>query len=404
MTEEERQTVWNLSVEIDGIERKLRTAGEVLDFVTKYREFYNFIPSSSDLLKPRTIMAQPLQWAGSLKRLETYVTNALTNSGDLETVKRWLRKGGEAKLPFHLSEDAQTIKRIWTVHGAKQGAGAALFCAGISVPEMWQDTDVVAGILMQVAGDGLIDMSGAKDAREALRMARSEHAAKIGELVKSAEEADAAFADAIQRDESEHKRLSNWILSGVQQHSTFLQEQVDSAIAALNGVKDTYTEYMRLKAPVDYWTKKAKAHDIGSGIWGTVALAWVLLAGFGQAFIIWQLFQYAITYAEEHTDIPVTVLSSLGALGLLTTTVFLWISRILVRLFLSEIHLGMDAKERVVMVQSYLALSNEDVVEPDQRAIVLSALFRPTQDGIVKDDAAADPTLVGLLHQLRGQL
>jgi len=401
MTEEERQTEWNLTVDVDGHDHPLRTAGEVQDFVVAYREFYSFIQENSEGLQARTVIISPVQWANALARLDRIVVGALTNPGDLETLKQWLRLERDSKLPFHVSRKAQTIKRIWLDHGAKQGSGAALFCAGISDQFMWQHTAVIEGILMYVAAEGLIDLNGAKDARASLDTARNDHANSIGQLVEKAEKADAEFADALLRDETEHKELTNWILNGVQKHSIALQARVDGAIEDLNNTKDAYTEYMRLKAPVDYWSKKADAHDRGGIIWGIVSLFWILVAGAAQAWIIWNLFQFAVTSAETHTDIPVTVLSSLGALGLLSTTVYLWISRILVRLFLSEIHLGMDAKERVVMVQSYLALSYEDVVESEQRAIVLSALFRPTQDGIVKDDAAADPTLIGLLNQLR---
>jgi hypothetical protein len=53
------------------------------------------------------------------------------------------------------------------------------------------------------------------------------------------------------------------------------------------------------------------------------------------------------------------------------------------------------------MIESYLALSKTGTVEDKRRELVLAAIFRPTQDGIVKDDAASDPTLVGLLTKQR---
>ena len=129
-----------------------------------------------------------------------------------------------------------------------------------------------------------------------------------------------------------------------------------------------------------------------------------MLGGLAVAALGWKLFDTALALSlkpEGDLRAPVTVLASLGGAALLGTTVYLWIARIVVRLFLSEIHLGMDARERVVMVDSYLALLNKDegAIDNEHRTIILSALFRPTQDGIVKDDAAADPTLLGFIRQ-----
>ena len=75
--------------------------------------------------------------------------------------------------------------------------------------------------------------------------------------------------------------------------------------------------------------------------------------------------------------------------GALTVTTFaVWIGRLITRIYLSEKHLRMDAEERAIMTQTYLALSNDDTTTDNDRAIILASLFRPTEDGIVKDDAA----------------
>lgn len=64
-----------------------------------------------------------------------------------------------------------------------------------------------------------------------------------------------------------------------------------------------------------------------------------------------------------------------------------WIVRIFVRLFLSHIHLLQDARERAIMVQTYLALLRKDAVTEKERELILAVLFRPAATGIVKDDA-----------------
>lgn len=73
-----------------------------------------------------------------------------------------------------------------------------------------------------------------------------------------------------------------------------------------------------------------------------------------------------------------------------------WIIRIFVRLLLSNIHLQTDAKERVTMVQTYLALMRRGKLKDDERMFILQTLFRPTPTGIVKDDAVPLTVVEGI--------
>lgn len=76
-----------------------------------------------------------------------------------------------------------------------------------------------------------------------------------------------------------------------------------------------------------------------------------------------------------------------------------WATRILVRLYMSEHHLAIDADERATMALTYLALMERGAVEEKDRALILAPLFRPSSDGIVKDDAAPDMSPAGLLSK-----
>lgn len=60
-------------------------------------------------------------------------------------------------------------------------------------------------------------------------------------------------------------------------------------------------------------------------------------------------------------------------------------------------HLGIDARARASMAETYLALTKEERAEPADRAIVLASLFKPVADGIVKDDALPLITPASLL-------
>jgi hypothetical protein len=85
-----------------------------------------------------------------------------------------------------------------------------------------------------------------------------------------------------------------------------------------------------------------------------------------------------------------------AAIGAVVTTIIFWIGRVLLRIYLSDRHLLTDAEERIAMVQTYLALTDEGKMEPTDRALVLAPLFRSAADGIVKDEGP-DASLAGII-------
>jgi hypothetical protein len=91
----------------------------------------------------------------------------------------------------------------------------------------------------------------------------------------------------------------------------------------------------------------------------------------------------------------VAVLALLGLFGV-------WATRLVVRVWLSHVHLATDAAERVVMVKTYLALGADGMPSADaDRQHLLQALFRPASDGIVKDEGIPPSFLEVLTRQQR---
>lgn len=58
-----------------------------------------------------------------------------------------------------------------------------------------------------------------------------------------------------------------------------------------------------------------------------------------------------------------------------------------------------DTDERVAMIKTYLAFSNEGKVEAVDRALILAPIFKSASDGIVRDDGP-DTSLGGVLAKL----
>lgn len=172
-------------------------------------------------------------------------------------------------------------------------------------------------------------------------------------------------------------------------------EETRSAIASVQGTEQLYREHMRLKGPVEYWSKKATQHQSKAKTYRNILVGFGAIGGSILILALFCIASHAISIATS--DKPPAIYLILVTIGVVLSTIIFWAARILTRLFLSEHHLAVDAEERAVMAQTYLALTAEGQATEAERGIVLSSLFRPTADGIVKDDAAPDISPATLL-------
>jgi len=164
---------------------------------------------------------------------------------------------------------------------------------------------------------------------------------------------------------------------------------------------------MAIAAPVEYWeTKRQKHHRLT--LWSGVAvIAGMIAVGFFLSSEMQSISevlastpaQQAATSAVQAastikaTTTPASATWYLGSFLMLAILCF-WFIRLLVRIFLSSMHLENDAAERVTMAKTYLALIRSDSLSKgDNINTVLAALFRPTGDGIVKDEGVPPSTL-----------
>lgn len=185
------------------------------------------------------------------------------------------------------------------------------------------------------------------------------------------------------------------------------KKQLDAAQAELDRIKETYDKHMALAAPVEYWDSKRKNH----GRWALASFVAIIVGMGSAAYFLHSELQTvgqavmaskatvsaAATQSAGSTTIQTLADSAatwhLGSFILLATLSF-WFIRLLVRIFLSNLHLENDAAERVTMAKTYLALiRNDDLPKGDNINTILAALFRPTGDGIVKDEGVPPSTL-----------
>jgi hypothetical protein len=149
--------------------------------------------------------------------------------------------------------------------------------------------------------------------------------------------------------------------------------------AGLDGLRRMFKEEIALRAPADYWEKKRAGHRKWSWVTGVLSFAGIAI---GAGALGWHIHDLLQDMPANSMPQPWRV-ASLALVAVFT----IWGLRLLVRMFLSHLHLLTDAGERVVMVQTYLSLLEGDrLANKEDRHLILQALFRPASDGIVKDE------------------
>ncbi|MGR2663112.1 hypothetical protein ACUXVY_16135 [Chromobacterium haemolyticum] len=194
-------------------------------------------------------------------------------------------------------------------------------------------------------------------------------------------------------------------------------------------IKEAYDKNMALQAPVRYWGAKRKKHQWWAIATGVVVMILMVLSVWFLSSQVKSVKQGYVVQAanamKKKTPVPnaktdasnakimassseadLPTVDSNGwhfdlALLLLEATLCFWLIRIGVRMLLSHIHLENDAAERVTMAQTYIALLRRGKLpEGDDLKTVLAALFRPSGDGIVKDEGIP-PSMMDLLTKLK---
>lgn len=208
-------------------------------------------------------------------------------------------------------------------------------------------------------------LSGVDCERKALEEMR-------GEWRAVADECKQARIDIQAQYEALRKQAKDTIAAQKKGHD----EVIAQGKSELEALTRAYDEHMALKAPVGYWRGQQSEHGdkVKSLVKVTcsVAAGGVLLIGLAAFYLL---------------DVNKPPWQYVGVLAL-CSTVFFWVLAILVRMLMSHVHLETDAAERVVMAQTYFALTRdgEETLEQKDRELILQVLFRPSATGIVKDD------------------
>jgi len=138
-----------------------------------------------------------------------------------------------------------------------------------------------------------------------------------------------------------------------------------------------------------------------SSCWWAVAFALLGIGIGAAAFGACVAYRMEILRPAADGAIPPTGYFQAGVVAI----AILWILRIIARLFLSFTHSFVDARERIVLVQTYLSLlanPNTKNMTESQQDIAFASVFRSSATGLIKEDMSPQTPSMAALKKLMG--
>ena len=343
-------------------------------------------------------------WAANVQNQWDNIVNGVANvraSGQPMDAAKPALQPLAGPLLISESEDGALVLDIRESAGDVAGSFAYAFIkGGVGMNHIRNRDDLVGAVLTVIP-----DVREPTDLSARLQRERENYRKSIKSGINRLDKANTERDEIFQADLAQGKRIAAKMLRRRRDNWKDVPAcwgtQATDAVSSIRGVEAAYNELMHLQAPVKYWSDKGKAHGDKevSGIWRLAIFFPLALAALAWAF--WQSATYLLEHAAKPgTQTPPALYVIItGGLVVLSTLLF-WIGRLLTKLYLSEHHLRNDAEERAIMTQTYLALTKDAAATDTDRNIVLTAIFRSTPDGIVKDEGPADVSIQALLSRL----
>lgn len=227
---------------------------------------------------------------------------------------------------------------------------------------------------------------------EELQTERKKYRASITRLENKILKLEQVNRDDIARRSNQFRRAVALMRSLAQGKAQKIAEdfslRTSEALGSITETEELYRNQMSLRAPVQYWKDKAGEHKAAEKGYRRLTIGFFAAAAFVIAVAAIVAGRIVLSVTEVEDRAPVYLLVAGALLGM--TTLIFWAGRLIVKLWLSEHHLRKDATERSVMTETYLSLQEGGQASESEKAIVLAAIFRPTPDGVVKEEGPAD--------------
>ncbi|PHN00596.1 DUF6161 domain-containing protein [Flavilitoribacter nigricans] len=234
-------------------------------------------------------------------------------------------------------------------------------------------------------------LSRRKKERSSITKSRNDFVAQLSDLenqaveqIKNTNQKYEQHVQTIEDITNERKKLfDDWFKETKNKFSKF----DDDSIKNISDLKKTYQELLRLKAPAEYWNKRAKKLKM-EGIIFFVVLA--IVVGIVVAILYGLLWQtpegMLLSFKENQSSaikwsiVYITLLSFLA-----------YVIRIFHRAAFSSFHLSRDAEEREQLTYVYLSLIKDSAVDKEEKHLIFQSLFSRADTGLLKEDSS--PTM-----------
>ncbi|MCX9145916.1 DUF6161 domain-containing protein [Erythrobacter sp. WG] len=322
--------------------------------------------------------------------------NRGSNIGEAHQIVSDLISGS---LPHHEGEVGALILDIRSQVGEAEAAWAAAFATSRISLEQVRSPVALRGVMLTA----FPDFREAASLETRLRQERANYRNSLRSAMQSVQAFQAESEDdwhaLLGRARGLGMRVLRHSRDRWNESGRLWSKRADDAVASIRNTENTYSQFMQLRAPVDYWTGKSTDHSTQKATAYEnlrnyfIGLTLLLLAAFVSAGCL-----VVSVHDAENEPVALYVLISAG-LAVLSTIGF-WIGRLLTKLYLSQHHLKTDADERATMIKTYLALTEKGAASDADKQIILGALFRPTADGIVRDDGPPDIALQSIAARM----
>ena len=168
----------------------------------------------------------------------------------------------------------------------------------------------------------------------------------------------------------------------------------------LQTLERAYGEKLRLEGPAKYWGVFADNYEKRGRNWRNWAM------GVAGAFFLFAL-SLVVVLPSWFLAPKFTAGSLRGTVMVaLVLSILIYFIRLFVKLSTSAYHLSRDARERYQLTHVFLAMIKEGAIHPEDREIILQALFSRADTGLLKTDGSPTmPTgpMGNILGSIRGQ-
>lgn len=388
------------------------SAGHVLDWVKSEINAWSWLKQSqrngqqvfnnfSQYLAPARSAAEQLVTQESNQQFRADLSRALDNLG------RRIADG------LYLQSDELLSKFVFEEAGRDVDFAAAIAAVAVTsesnnLPS--QSLEMHRALIALAAFQMGFSKKGASEAARSLKSTANRYDAAISRVEALGEQKIEKLDDLISQREGKVLQSTQNLAGILSRHSkSTRQEQfelrqqtkdeLDSFVAEkreeIDNFVDTLKTELALKAPIEYWKAKRNWHR-----WTTFGLGLVFLA-----VTVVEL-RLLVHYLKLFPGGFIEFLkfwkdAQLGAFGILAALagIALILTRVIYRLFASQLHLWNDASERVTMIQTYLALSERGHNREEFMGALMGRLFAPASDGVVKDDLGS----IGPIDYLTGK-